>query len=832
MPLIVDLDQLTIRASIRDLAQTQRDLSRGFGLLGRARAELGQRVHQLVRKEREQDEAGYCPEVEVWLELSVDGFSVKLRGRADGLIESPDGMVVEEVKSVLLGGAEIARVRSDTYPEFNFQVRLYAMALKDQHPKEALRTRLLLVSLLDGSRRLLQIDPQLQATQTRLTEILREAIEKAKRDRERAVELARIADRLRLPHPQARPHQAELIQAMQASLAGGRPALVMAPTGIGKTVAALLAGLGHCLRVPTRLVYATAKTTQRRLVEATFEEICAGANLPPGTLRSLTLRAKERMCPPGHLLCHPELCPLLKDFQSRLASSQALSQLLAGGSVILPDAVYASGEAHGLCPFNLSHTLIPEVDLLVGDFNHLYDPGVALEELFEGPGSAPVVIVDEAHNLFDRARGYFSPFVSRAELAELASELSAGTYLAEGDRSDQLDFDGMIAIDGPQLFSGISKLICDAQQSATSSQRAAEAEGNQAIDDCRALFEAPGEWEELGRRANELMVPFLLYNRTHGLFRPDDPLLALLTRLIRLRDSMGSGGPETLAYTAGSGAPQGAGFGVLCMNPAPKLEVRHRKASGTIAMSATLTPLSYYADVLGFTPLEPEQLSCPSPFPRENLIVRTCTQVSTTYRERDQHIDSIAQIIRQTVSAREGRYVAFFPSFQFLSRVQQRLGLPATQLHMQIPGLKGPGRQRLLDRFRTSRGPSLLLAVMGGIYAEGIDLPGAELIGAVVVGPGLPQVGFERAAMQHYFQQTSEAGFAYAMLYPGMQRVIQSAGRVIRSAEDRGVIVLVGKRFAQPELAACLPEHWYRFDSRELVSQDLTQDLSEFWRAD
>ena len=162
----------------------------------------------------------------------------------------------------------------------------------------------------------------------------------------------------------------------------------------------------------------------------------------------------------------------------------------------------------------------------------------------------------------------------------------------------------------------------------------------------------------------------------------------------------------------------------------------------------------------------------------------------------------------------------FFLRLSFLSQVHTALSKrpQQAQIILQLPGLAEASRRLMLNQFRKAKGPTLLMAVMGGIFAEGVDLPGEELIGAIVVSPGLPQVGFERSVMQHYFQEEYEQGFAYAMLYPGLQRVIQSAGRVIRTPEDKGVIVLIGRRFAQPELAHSLPEHWYRYSPEELIT--------------
>jgi DNA excision repair protein ERCC-2 len=840
MALRVELEARRIQGSIGDLALELREGPRGVGLLARVRAEVGSRVHAAVRAEREAGPPGYRAELPVQLRLQVDGFEVELGGRIDGLFEGPDHLMVEEVKSLTLGGAELHRVRAESFPDFCLQLRLYCLALEEGRranptlaglPELPLRARLLLVSLLDGSRREIALAPEPASTRGQLEALLRRAVARARASAARNEALAALAGRLRFPYPTLRPHQAELLEAIESGLAHGQPVLAMAPTGIGKTITALLGGLRFALGRGARLAYLTSKTTQQPMVERTFEDLCRAADLERGELRALTLRAKEGMCPPGHLLCHPDICPYLEDFQARLEGGQAVDQLLAGCARIDPDMVRAVGEAHRLCPYALQLAVLPQVEVVIGDYNYVFDPGVALLELIgEERTRNLVAVVDEAHNLFDRARGYYSPFLARSALAELQSALDRGEFLARVDRTDQLALEGVQStVDGQALFTGLRGFVQALDEAVLAEARAAELAERAALENCRVAEPDIQGWLRLGDRAGELLIPYVLYNRTHRLVRRPDPVLALLHTVGRLRDVLKLGGREFAAYAAYPGAPAGAGFGVLCANPASRLQARHEELEGCVALSATLAPLGYFADVLGFAPLAPLNLDLPSPFARENLGVFVLPQVKTAFRARARYHEPIARLIEQTCAARPGRYAAYFPSYQFLADVRRHLGPATGQILVQDPGMPAGLRQRLLDRFRASRGACLLAAVMGGAFSEGVDLPGEELLGAVVVGPGLPQVGFERAVMRAYFEAEYEHGFAYAMLYPGLQRVIQAAGRVIRTPEDRGVIVLADERFAQAHVGACLPSHWYRHEPAELVTEDLPAALEAFW---
>ncbi|MBW2700599.1 MAG: ATP-dependent DNA helicase [Deltaproteobacteria bacterium] len=832
MAIWVDLEQRRITGGIRDLAVSLEEGPRGVSLLGRVRAELGTRIHQEYRQEKSSEDA-FTAERSLALRLELDGFSVEIKGRADGWFEQVDGICIEEVKSVLSGGGELSKARAEFFPEFCLQLRLYGLAARQELPQATLKGKLLLVSILDGAQRSLDVPLETEATRILLERLLRKQITQAEEAAKQANKLAAVAGKLRMPYAEARPHQNDLQALMEQGLAQDRPVLAMAPTGIGKTVSALLAGLGHSLANEAILMFLTAKTTQQDLVVQTFADICQAAELAPGEIQALTLRAKERMCPPGHLLCHPHLCPLLADFDARLQSSKIKERILGKDHVIDPDQVFAMGDHFSLCPFSLQLALLPHVQLVVGDYNYVYDPGIALMGLFgqEAHGQV-VVVVDEAHNLFDRAREMYSPCIERSELRLLGASLARGDFLAETDRTDQLALDLDRAVDGPALFDGLHRLLGDLDSTLDSALLRSEDVVSPVPDQSqRPVDPEAARWQDLADRAAELIVAYVLYNRLHRIVHRRDPMLDLLARLGLLRDLILSNEKEFVHWVRGPKAEGGAAIGVACLNPAKRLAQRHAQVEGTVAMSATLTPLTYYSDVLGLSGLEPILSSLPSPFPTENLCVRILPSLSTTYREREQHKQAVARAIEDLVTARPGNHVAFFPSFRYLSMVQPLIKLPMDSKQLiQLPGMPQAARERMLDTLRAGDGKTrLLLAVMGGAFAEGVDLPGTQLIGAVVVGPGLPQISFERSLMQGYFQEEYEQGFAYAMLYPGMQRVIQAAGRVIRTPDDEGVIVLLGRRFAEEEMGQCLPEHWYRHRPTELITGDLTASLTEFW---
>jgi DNA excision repair protein ERCC-2 len=804
--LSVSLEKRQILASVRDLVAWPPDPPRPTGWLPRARAELGAGVHARHRTERERLVPGYAAEVPVALTCDMDGFTVRLTGRADGVVTVRDeasgqeNIVVEEVKSVGIGTPRTAG--------FRLQLRLYALCLARARPGVTVRCRLVLTSVIDGSRRELEVAFDPDRTERRLVARVRAVIRAARRSAERARVRAEAARGLTFPFPRPRPGQNELMAVITDGLEAGRPVLATAPTGIGKTVSALLSALRFALTRNAVVFFATAKTTQQDLVARTFRDLASTPGRGTDGLRSLTLRAKARMCPTGEFLCHPDHCAHLRNFLDPDRREPLLRGLVEGSVHLDPEAIHRAGEAGTVCPYAISLALTREVDCVIGDYNYVYGPSAALD-LVDAESTARdlVVVLDEAHNLFDRARDYYSPYLGLAQVKRLA---------AEGPFAPARAF--------------LDELVAFIERSREEAEEACPA----SLEGCRSLPVHTDAWRRLGAEAIRLTVRYAAYREEHlsgnGPVPRDDPLVEVLETVVRMRDLLLLEAPELVGFACSrESATRGVGVGILCVDPARKLAERHRRMLGTVALSATLAPLEHYRDVLGFDGLDPVLAAFPSPFPAAHRRVVVVPTVSTTFRERDAHAGEIARLITRCVAVKPGHYVAYFPSFRFLETVRARLAVGSGSVMVQRPGMDPEARSTIMRRLRTDPRPLLLLAVMGGVFAEGVDVPGDGLVGAIVVGPGLPQVGFERTLMQRYFDAKTERGFAHAMLVPGLQRVVQSAGRVHRTPDDRGVIVLLDRRFARRPYVDCLPRHWYDDSPDELIADDPVKALEAFW---
>ena len=350
----------------------------------------------------------------------------------------------------------------------------------------------------------------------------------------------------------------------------------------------------------------------------------------------------------------------------------------------------------------------------------------------------------------------------------------------------------------------------------------------------RCCYGSSRRWNaslELRQHLEGLMVDYAIFRRRAGPTAADgDPVQDFYYLFQRFCDVLALGGDE-FSYLY-QHQPDGAAFKILCKDASRFLYERLQGFHSVIGMSATLTPFPFYQDVLGMPPDRSTTAEFPSPFPDHNRRVLVVPDVATTYRERKRDAPLAAQVIEAVVAQRPGNYGVFFPSFAYLRLVRACMRqMPAHQVIEQAPTMSEAERELVLQRLRQHDDETLLLlGVQGGIFAEGVDYPGDMLKGVIVVGPGLPRVDGEQELIRAYFEEKYTQGFAYAYLYPGMNRVVQSAGRVIRSETDVGIIVLVDKRFSHRNYASLFPSYWYGKTPRELVTSNYRQNLADFWR--
>lgn len=583
------------------------------------------------------------------------------------------------------------------------------------------------------------------------------------------------------PFPSFREGQHELAAQVYYAIREKSALLAQAPTGTGKTIAVLFPALkaladGHAAKI----FYLTARTTQQEAA------VHAAKRLQAPHLRAVVISAKEKMCVYDQPICREGDCPRAEGYYDRLADALRDMEKLDG--VFTPDVIRAYAAKHFLCPFELSLDLSLSCDLIICDYNYAFDPRVRLQRFFQN-GRGFVLLVDEAHNLPDRARSMYSAAISLADIVETRRSIP------KQQRK------------GP-LYRALKRL---------ETEFAALFE---AIDPPLAQEQPP---ETLANVIEAALVQLLAESipADRALARQLSFDLSAFRFVLDLYDAryrtLYQGGKSTRTIT------------LFCTDASQKLAEVYKRCRSEILFSATLSPFAFYRDLSGVK-AETPFLSLPSPFPPENLAVYHLP-LDTRFAAREATLTQVCEAICAFARARErGNYLVFAPSHAYLQKLSALLreSLPEVTLLDQSPKMDDEARADFLARFVPDvTGITLGLAVMGGVFAEGIDLPAERLSGAVVVGVGLPQVCLERDVLRDAYEASYQSGFRYAYQYPGMSKVLQAAGRIIRTETDRGALLLIDTRYSLSDYRALLPPHWQIQRVRRI--EELSLALQRFW---
>jgi DNA excision repair protein ERCC-2 len=569
---------------------------------------------------------------------------------------------------------------------------------------------------------------------------------------------------LRFPHESFRRGQRPLAEAVYKAARAGRCLMAQAPTGIGKTVGSLFPLLKAApAQSLDKIFFLTAKTSGRAMAQGALAQIRHGD--PSMPLRSLELVAREKACEHPDKACHGESCPLARGFYDRLPAAR---EAATGLPVWDKPTVRALALEHAVCPYYLGQELARWSDVVVGDYNHYFDGNAMLHALAVADSWRVAVLVDEAHNLVERGRGMYS-----AQLDHAAFERVRRT--------------------APAALKKPMNLL----------HRRFKALSEQAEGDYCVLGALPAGFVLALQQAAGAVMDHLAEH--------PEPLDASLQafqfdalQFTRLAESFGEHSIVDLTRSAG-------GSVLVCLRnvvPASFLQPRFAAAHSTTLFSATLQPRRFYADMLGL-PADTAWIDVDSPFESRQLAVHIARDISTRFAHRDASLAPIVERIERQFAAQPGNYLAFFSSFDYLDRVAGLFEArhPEVAVWRQSRGMSEAEQARFLALFEAG-GRGIGFAVLGGSFAEGIDLPGARLVGAFIATLGLPQVNPVNEQIKRRIDRLCGAGFDYTYLYPGLRKVVQAAGRVIRTPQDRGVVHLLDDRFAQRDVRALLPRWW------------------------
>ncbi|MBN1350074.1 DEAD/DEAH box helicase [candidate division KSB1 bacterium] len=798
MPIKIDLENKKITLSVSELAAEnpfQRSGESGSTL---ARMTAGRMIHEEHQREQQRAIDNYVREFSIDHPVSLNGYSILIQGRIDGLYEKNAETIVEEIKSVILPPAQFNALNEFTFTTYRNQLRLYCHFLHQiGYPR--VKGYLIFINLIDKSKKAIPVEFDDDEVQAFLLQRLAHLIHQIEQEQLRLIRRLEYAAKLGFPYPEMRKYQDDIIKDVEFCLSRQSDLLISAPTGIGKTAAVIFPALKYAYANKLRLFYITSKTTQQIIAQQTLEKLCN----PMIDLRGIILQAREKICLNDQVVCHEDFCPYAVDYGEKVMDDALFDTLLAKG-IILPADVQKIAREKVICPFELALDLSLQVDVIVCDYNYVFDPGSYLRRFFfEKPFDDLILIIDEAHNLYQRGRDYYSPELNRDDVQSLM-------YFCELQRNPLFHKAKKILSDIDQLFRELE------QQSGENKPQGA-----------KSLVELElKRFSKIKDRLDGFMLEYLIYKKANALVNPNDPVDEFFYTFRLFENVLALQGEEFSTILDRS--QDATRLKILCKDPANQLQKRLDGFYAVIAMSATLEPLAFYRDVLGF-PADANHQSYPSPFPPGNQKIIVDPSVSTRFRDRPRSYEYIADAISSILTLKPGNYFAFFPSFDYLQKVQEVLYAMDSNVIAQERYMNDKARLQVLELLRDTTQNTLVLAVQGGIFAEGVDYSGEMLLGAFVIGPALPAFTFEQELLKSYYQETRGMGFEYAYLCPGMNRVIQSVGRVIRSESDVGVILLIGQRFATTYYNSLFPRYWYQSSPAELISTDPFNEVKRFW---
>ena len=770
-----------LRIGVRALAEQvlrSGDLEAGF--FGSGRALEGIRAHQKVQRMRPPE---YRAEVPVALAISTDCFVLTVSGRMDGVLVGDDRTLVEEIKTTSRSLENLV-----PSPLHWGQARAYAYLFTCQEPAPAVTVRLTYVHLDTGEVRQFEEHPGPAALEGFFNDLVARYLAWAgvlagwKERRRAAIEA------LNFPYAGFRPGQREMAVAVYRAVTGRDRLMVQAATGIGKTMAAIfpavkaMAGEGA-----DRIFYLTARTTGRLAAEKAFEVLGDGGL----RFKVLTLTAKERVCFTPNAACHPEECPFARGYYDRLPG--AVRELFAQDAMTR-SALETVARDRRICPFEFSLEMALWADAIVCDYNYAFDPRVYLRRFFCEDGGDHVFLVDEAHNLVDRSREMFSAEIRKQAFLDVRRQIR-------------------------DALPGIYRLLGKINTRLLKDAKACETAGGWHWED-----RVPDGLIPLLRRFLFAVEAWLVKNLRTEFRQGLMDLYFGVLGFVRVSERY-----DRAYATCYCREGKDLRVKLFCMDPAGQMAEALSRCRSAVFFSATLTPFSYYGNLLGCG-AGARSVCLPSPFPEKNLALLVMGGISTLYRQRRHTAPGVCRALAALATGRPGNYLFFFPSYAYLEMIHPAFCTlcPGVETVVQQPSMSEAEKEAFLSCFSPENtGTVTGFAVMGGIFGEGIDLAGDRLSGAAIVGVGLPGITPEQELVKTYFDDRSEDGFAYAYQYPGWTRVLQAAGRVIRSDKDRGVVLLMDQRFATGRYRQLFPRTWSPRHVKDC--HHLKQSLAGFW---
>jgi len=772
-----------IKISVRNLVEfvlRAGDLDARF--MSTSRALEGTRAHQKVQKSAKES---YTPEVSLKHTMEYEGFAIIIEGRADGIIKEDNFIIIDEIKST----TKPLDLIDENHNLIHWaQAKSYGYIYSKENHLEEVDVQLTYFQLDTEEMKIIRKTFKFKELQDFFYDIMDKYFIWANLtidwNKKRDASISTID----FPFKTYRKGQRELAVAAYKTIVEGKKIFVQAPTGIGKTISTIFPavkaiGEGHT----SKIFYLTAKTITRQVAEeATLKMIKEGLEL-----KTTTLTAKDKICFMEESICNPDYCPFAKGHFDRV--NEAILEIFNKENILTRDVIEEYAQKHNVCPFEFSLDLSIWSDCVICDYNYVFDPRVYLKRFFLENGGDYTFLIDEAHNLVDRAREMFSADLFKSKFLQMKNVMKEKE---------------------PKIAKALNKLnsyMISLKKKCEDREQLVEDEPKEIYPLLKKFINESEEWLAENEKTEGHKELLELYFEA----------LAFI-RISEFYDN------RYVTYVEKN--KNDTRLKLFCLDPSFLLSEAIKRGKTAVFFSATLTPLNYFREILGGME-EDYIMQLSSPFDHRNLCLCIADKISTKYRNRDNSYLSIVEYIKTVIEEKKGNYLIFFPSYKYMNEVYERFSekYPDMNSIIQSPVMNEEEREAFLDKFHPNTREELVgFAVLGGIFSEGIDLKGERLIGAIIVGVGLPQICLERDIIKNYYDTKNRQGYEYAYMYPGMNKVLQAAGRVIRSEVDKGVVILIDERFSNRSYKAMLPNHWNQYMKISNILET-SKNIKSFW---
>ena len=778
------MEKKVVRISVRNLVEfilRSGDLDSGSGVQDKEAMQKGSRIHRKIQK---QMGSSYRPEVSLKQDTEYEDLILRVEGRADGIFTEEETVCIDEIKGVykklehLESPVEVHRA----------QAMCYAWIYMLQNDLEKIDVQMTYAHLdTEEIRRFRESfsREELEAWYQKLTGEYHKWVSfRLKWQEKRNASMKN----LEFPFPY-RKGQREMVAGVYHAVSSKKQIFVQAPTGVGKTMSSVFPSVRAIGEGKGELLfYLTAKTITRTVAQDAFEILRTKGLL----FQTVTITAKEKLCFCEKTECTPEKCPWAKGHFDRV--NDAVYELWTAEQSFSREKILEQAEKWKVCPFEMCLDLSSWVDGVICDYNYVFDPNVKLKRFFgDGVSGDYIFLIDEAHNLAERGREMYSACLAREDVMEIRKYIKPYS---------------------PRLYRALGRAA-------------------------RQLLEIKkeGETERILESTGTLPLTLLQAQGEMDRLLEEPPSQEVVDRILdfyfQVRDFLNISELVDENYEIYTSEGEDGKFKIrlFCVNPASNLQECLNKGKSTVFFSATLLPMQYYRKLLS-TREDDYGIYVRSPFDPEKRCILTCVDVSSRYTRRGyEEYRRIAEYIARMAWQKKGNYMVFFPSYKFMEDVlevyENEFSAEWVRCISQTSGMNEREKEEFLEEFSASEGTLVGFCVMGGIFSEGIDLMGEKLIGAIIIGTGLPQIGTEREILRQYYDKKGVNGFDYAYRYPGMNKVLQSAGRVIRTQEDTGIILLLDERFTGKDYRNLFPAEWS--DRGNCTLNTVEEQLGSFW---